>query len=221
MTIDEIRRANVNYWAKKLGRGLLAKKCGYSDTVYINQLCAGHGSFGNRTARRIEKALGLRVGEFDTLHDYLDQVMSEPGELQIIRANVRKIPLISYTQAGEWCDSMTTMYDQEEAQEWLVSPIEHGEGAYCLRVIGSSMSGEGGYPEGCVILVDTSLEARHGDDVVAYTPDGQTTFKRLQVTPEGKFLVAINPEWPHRYLEAPEGTKICGVVRGYWVVRGR
>lgn len=220
MTIEEIRRANINYWADKLGRNLLAKKCGYPDTVYINQLCGGHGSFGSRTARKIEKQLGLRVGEFDVLHDYLE-VKKAPGELQAVRTNVKKVPLISYTQAGEWCETMVSIYDPDQAEQWLVSPIEHGEGSYCLRVVGSSMGGEGGYPEGCIILVDTSLEARHGDDVVAVTPDGQTTFKRLQITPDGRFLVAINPDWPNRYLQAPDGTKVCGVVRGYWVVRDR
>lgn len=68
MDIDEIRRKNINYWADKLGRNILAEKVGYKDTVYINQLCAGHGSFGSRTARKLEKALGLEKGWFDVLH---------------------------------------------------------------------------------------------------------------------------------------------------------
>jgi hypothetical protein len=66
--IEEIRRKNINYWADKLGRNILAEKIGYKDTVYINQLCAGHGSFGSRTARKIEKALELDKGWFDVLH---------------------------------------------------------------------------------------------------------------------------------------------------------
>lgn len=218
MTIEEIRRANINYWADKLGRNLLAKKCGYPDTVYINQLCGGHGSFGSRTARKIERSLGLKVGEFDVLHDYLE--VEQPGELQYIRVNVRKVPLLTYTQAGAWCE-MDDSFTQEEAQEWLVSPIEHSEGSYCLKVIGSSMDAHDGYPEGCVILVDPHLEPNHGDDVVARTPDGKTTFKRLQITEDGRYLVALNPDWPNRFIEAPEGTLICGVVRGYWVIRGK
>jgi hypothetical protein len=67
--IEEIRRKNINHWADKLGRNILAEKIGYKDTVYINQLCAGHGSFGSRTARKIEKALELEKGWFDVLHD--------------------------------------------------------------------------------------------------------------------------------------------------------
>ena len=69
MTIEEIRQKNILYWAEKLGRGTLADKIGYKDTIYINQLCGGHGSFGSRTARKIEKRLGLPQGWFDQEHD--------------------------------------------------------------------------------------------------------------------------------------------------------
>lgn len=65
MTVNEIRRAHINFWADKLGRDVLAAKVGYPDTIYINQLCGGHGSFGGKTARKIEKALGLKEGAFD------------------------------------------------------------------------------------------------------------------------------------------------------------
>lgn len=68
MTVSEIRRQNILTWAEKIGRSCLAERLGYKDTTYINQLCAGHGSFGGRTARKIESALGLAPGWFDLLH---------------------------------------------------------------------------------------------------------------------------------------------------------
>lgn len=68
MTIEEIRRQNILYWAEKLGRNALAEKIGYRDTIYLNALCGGHGSFGKNTARKIEKALGLSTGWFDQDH---------------------------------------------------------------------------------------------------------------------------------------------------------
>ena len=65
MTVLEIRRANINYLANKWTRKELAKRLGYNDTVYVNQLCGGHGSFGNRVARKIEEKLGLGHGWMD------------------------------------------------------------------------------------------------------------------------------------------------------------
>lgn len=68
-TVNEIRKANIRFWADKIGRQTLADKLGYKDTIYINQLCGGHGSFGGRTARKIEQALDLPVGWFDQPHN--------------------------------------------------------------------------------------------------------------------------------------------------------
>ena len=68
MKIEDIRRQNILFWAEKLGRAALAEKIGYRDTIYLNALCGGHGSFGGRTARKIEKALDLPPGWFDQVH---------------------------------------------------------------------------------------------------------------------------------------------------------
>ena len=55
LSIKQIRQKNFSNICDNLGRGVVAEKMGYKDTVYINQLCGGHGSFGGRTARKIEK----------------------------------------------------------------------------------------------------------------------------------------------------------------------
>ena len=234
MTVDEIRRININYWADKIGRGTLAKKMGYSDTVYINQLCGGHGSFGSRTARKLEQALGLSKGEFDRLSSAVVEVatiaVSESSNSYKIRDNenngrpvadvapinrkLGQVPLISYIQAGNWIDAVDA-YQVGDGAEWLNVPLEHSENAFCLKVLGASMDPE--YMEGGVILVEPKTQAEHGDDVIVRTPDGGVTFKRLQRTPDGTHLLAINTDYPNRILEMPENSVICGVVTGYWV----
>lgn len=65
MNIKDIRVANINLLAEKLGRSALASEIGYKDTVYVNQLCLGLGSFGSRTARKIEACLELPSGWMD------------------------------------------------------------------------------------------------------------------------------------------------------------
>lgn len=83
MDVEGIRRQNIRYWADKMGRGKLAEKIGYRDTVYLNQLCAGHGSFGARTARKIELALELERGWFDRSH-----APEPPGVAAVVEALV-------------------------------------------------------------------------------------------------------------------------------------
>lgn len=68
------------------------------------------------------------------------------------------------------------------------------------------------YPEGVDIFVDPSLQAHHNDDVVVRDHEGKATLKRLKITPEGKFLEAVNPNWPNRFIKIPDGSTICGVV---------
>jgi SOS-response transcriptional repressor LexA len=126
------------------------------------------------------------------------------------------VPLVSWVNAGDWCDAEDP-YRPGDAEDWLICPFDHSENAFCLKVSGDSMNPE--YLDGHIILVDPSVRPEHGDDVVARTPGGAASFKRLQITPEGMHLEALNPHWPNRVIVAPEGTVICGVVTASWVSR--
>src|SRR5688500_8326917 len=74
--------------------------------------------------------------------------------------------------------------------EWLV---RDRTATYIVRVEGDSMVGEI-HPDDRLI-VDRSLEPRHGDVVVACL-DGEMLVKRLVVEDGGFFLVAENPDYP-------------------------
>ena len=128
-------------------------------------------------------------------------------------SNAGKVPLISYVQAGTW-DEVMNPYELNDAEKWLSWPTPHSDRSFCLRVKGTSMEPE--YMHGGYILVDPTVEAVHGKSVVGRTPDGKVTFKKLQIGPESKHLLAINPDYPKRIVEIPEGTVICGVVIGYF-----
>lgn len=132
-----------------------------------------------------------------------------------------RVPRISWVQAGALSEAVN-MYEPGYAEEWLDCPFPHSSGpsgAFCLEVRGMSMFPD--YRPGELILVEPQIDAAHDDDIVARTPDGQATFKRLQVTEEGTYLLALNPEFPNRIIHVPEGTEICGVVTGSWMSRRR
>jgi SOS-response transcriptional repressor LexA len=124
---------------------------------------------------------------------------------------VNLTPLISWVAAGEYCESPDN-FEPGDAEDWKLSPFKQGPLSYCLRVSGPSMWPE--YPDGCLIFVDPDREAIHGKDVVVRTPDGNHAFKRLQITPDGTYLMALNPDWQERIIKIPKGSVICGVVIG-------
>ncbi|MTD34076.1 S24 family peptidase [Paludibacterium sp. dN 18-1] len=79
-----------------------------------------------------------------------------------------------------------------------------------MRVEGESMMPE--YHDGDLIFVDQRGAYDHGDDIIVRSPDGKATFKRLQKTNEGTYLLALNPSWPDRIIRIPEESQICGKV---------
>ncbi|WP_288649679.1 LexA family protein [Pseudomonas sp. UBA5568] len=128
------------------------------------------------------------------------------------------IPLISWVNAGMLCEAIDTL-PAGEAEDWLESPFPHSKQTFCLRVRGESMWPD--YKDGEIIQIDPEVAAQHNDDVIVRTPDGKTTFKRLQEGDDGMFLLAVNPDYPDRIIRVPEGTLICGVCTGSWMDRRR
>lgn len=128
------------------------------------------------------------------------------------------VPLISWVTAGMLCEAIDSL-PPGDAEEWLESPFPHSKHTFCLRVRGQSMWPD--YKDGEIIQIDPEVAAQHNDDVIVRTPDGKTTFKRLQDSDDGMFLLALNPDFPDRVIRVPEGTVICGVCTGSWMDRRR
>lgn len=126
------------------------------------------------------------------------------------------IPLISWVTAGMMCE-VTESIANNAAEEWLESPFHHSSSTFCLRIRGESMWPE--YKDGEIIQIDPEVPAQHNDDVVVRTPDGKATFKRLQENEDGRYLLAINPDFPNRIIRVPENSVICGVCTGSWTDR--
>ena len=88
--------------------------------------------------------------------------------------------------------------------------IAHKEATFYVQATGDSMTGAG-IQEGCLLVVDRALEARHNDIVIAVI-DGELTIKRLEKR-RGKIrLLAENPAYaPIEFIDGQE-LSIWGVV---------
>jgi SOS-response transcriptional repressor LexA len=127
-----------------------------------------------------------------------------------------KVPLISWGQAGAWCEAN---FEQHDGESWLSCPVPISASGYALKVLGDSMTNPGpgrSYPAGCIIFVDPEAETKTGDSVIACVPrTNEATFKILVEDAGRQFLKPINPQYP--LIDITEETHICGKVIGSFI----
>ena len=90
--------------------------------------------------------------------------------------------------------------------------VKHRAATFIFDVCGDSMCGVGIY-DGDKIVVDRSVEARHGMIIVAIV-NGEHTIKRLHITPDGIELWPENPCYRPIRLKEHEELVVFGVVVG-------
>ena len=127
-----------------------------------------------------------------------------------------KVPLISWVQAGAWCEAN---FEHHDGESWLSCPVPISGSGYALKVLGDSMTNPGpgrSYPTGCIIFVDPEAETKTGDRVIARVPrTNEATFKVLVEDAGRQFLKPINPQYP--IIDITEETHICGKVVGSFI----
>lgn len=194
----------------------LEKKSGVGQST-IGRILRGAADAGIDTVESLAKAFKLTALE---LLDpgLIDKTSGKESNIGSTAGLYNAVPLISWVAAG-MLDESIDLLATNEAEDWLQCPYPHSASSFCLQINGLSMAPD--YRDKEIILVDPMVDARHNSDVVVRTPDpdSKTTFKRLQITEDGTFLLALNQDFPNRIIEMPEGTKICGVVTGSWMKR--
>ena len=176
----------------------LARRTG-SNAAYLSQIRTRRRRMGDAVAAKLERATGKPPGWMDQPHGNADDAPWSSGG---------GCPLISWVQAGAWTEAP----EFPDAEAWLNCPVRCGPDTFVLRVVGESMSPR--FQDGELIFVDPAPPARNGSYVVARRGDGSggATFKRLVEEDGRRYLVADNPDWPERIVEADPDAAICGVV---------
>lgn len=128
--------------------------------------------------------------------------------LTLVQATGRKVPLISWVQAGMWAEIQDNFHPGE-ADEWISPEHSKPKGrAYALRVDGDSMTsstpGAQSFPEGTIIIVDPDAECLPGSYVIAKDVVTQrATFKRLMQDGGRWFLRPLNPGYDTQEIDDP------------------
>ena len=123
------------------------------------------------------------------------------GNIGEVVGTLSRIPIIDIVQAGSPSDYFDP-YQPGEANEWIATINDFGNGTFALRVDGTSMvqeSGERSYPHGSIIVCDPSLapSVRIGDDVVArLLSDDSRVFKSFDMVDGKPALLPRNKQYP-------------------------
>lgn len=109
------------------------------------------------------------------------------------------VPLIDWKQAARW---WTVKYNLkiEEAIEWRGTTAKLGSFPLALRIKDDSMTNPAGFPsfpERCVVIFDTQLEAEPGKFVLAVKRKSEEPiFAQLVSIGSEKYLKPLNPRYP-------------------------
>ena len=151
----------------------LARVLGKSVTQ-INDMLKGNKSFGDKIAREIENSLGMVSGSLDRS---LEEELGE-NKVDIFIQSSRRIPLITFVQAGSLTDNMDRIFD-----EYLDVDLGCSRESFGLRIRGESMLPE--FREGDIVIIDPEICPRAGDFVVVRSLKGllpEAAFKQYAVT---------------------------------------
>lgn len=220
MNVKDTRHQNLLLLERRHGRLVDIAKVteGQISANYLSQLKNRSRDIGDRTARKIERLLGLSDGWMDTIHDSYAQPDDATNALRVAdnaaaAYMVSRVPLVSWVQAGTW-STIEDPYPRGAAEEWIPVYERIGRTAFALRVEGDSMTNPAGFPSfppGTIIIVDPEVEARSGHFVIARLDDEDAaTFKQLMIEGAHTYLMPLNPRFPRIDVDRP--MTICGVV---------
>lgn len=110
----------------------------------------------------------------------------------------KRVPLISYVQAGCWKEIVEQHFD--DLTDWIETTAKVSPFAFSLRVVGDSMSNPNGYgvslPEGSIVIVDPDVEPINGRIVVArVNGSNEATVKKLTIDGPNMYLMPLNPNY--------------------------
>lgn len=222
MDIISLRRANLRRAidAKNKSEGFSsdAAFCEHYDLnpSHISQLVKGHGSFGERAARNLEKKVGWEDGFLDRVDEATPQPTAELKFSNVLPSTspLHRIPVLDFVQAGLFHECG---YDgiNPKGDTYTTYQNAKPECVFSLEVSGLSMAPE--FNPGDKLVVDASKPPYPGCYVIAQNGSHEATFKKYRAIGYDEHgretfeLIPLNPDFPTMNSTQQE-IRIIGVV---------
>ncbi len=130
--------------------------------------------------------------------------------VEIINLPVKRIPVLTYVQAGNWRECITQNVD-----EYVFAHVAVSDRTFAAKIKGTSMMPE--FKEGEVIIIDTEVTPQPGDFVFAQNGQKEATFKKYRARGYGEDgreifdLVPLNADYATMQTDS-RATEIIGVI---------
>ncbi|WP_205254700.1 LexA family transcriptional regulator [Halomonas sp. BN3-1] len=209
------RKAEAKARGDKLTQDEVAARCNWGGQSAVSQYLNGKIALNLDALLKLSRALDF---EPSAVSPRLGKFMPSPSQQNVEEVQappqIYRYPVVSWVVAGSWAEAVEP-FEPGCAEEYMETTYHAPDGgAFWLKVRGDSMTAAVGtsVPEGSWILVDTSLDARPGDLVVAKLTDSQeATFKRLVEDGGRRYLKPLNPAYP--IIEINGNCTLVGVVK--------
>ncbi|MBS0422613.1 MAG: helix-turn-helix domain-containing protein [Proteobacteria bacterium] len=190
----------------------LAEKSGVAQST-IGRILRSQVTPQSDNLERLATAFGIPYSTFAALAEGGEW---GDGAIETFQPAVtpRSVPLLSSKQAGRYAEGVY-LDSLDSVIDWIELPKKRrGEHSFALRVSGESM--EPDYQNGNIIYIDPDAAAIHGKDVIVRLGGerSEVVFRRLVVEGEHRYLKALNPNWPEKFVHVPADARIVGVVVG-------
>lgn len=206
--IDVTRREKLGLLIKEAGsQSALSDVIGKAPAQISQWLNASLNSktgkprvMSNAIAREIEEKTGKPEGWMDA--PAASRELSTSGGSNAVFATldgVRRVPVISYVQAGMWTEIVNNL-QPNEASDWIITSDKVSPQTFVLILRGNSM--EPDFKDGEMVVIDPSVKPRPGSFVVAKNGREEATFKKyrprsIDVLGNEVFeLVPLNDDYP-------------------------
>ena len=198
-----------------------AKTYGLGTPGNLNQYLTGRRPLNLKVAMIMSKALGIQISDFSPRLSQ-EIAMIKDDSVAPITTHVKKVPLVSFAQAGFPNDIGQEKQFQTciEEGDYVYVDAELPDGTFATRLVGRSMEPE--FSEGDIIVIDPTLKPHPGDFVVAqrqslFTDGIESTFKKFRpkgINEKGQDvfeLVPLNPDY-QTFRSDREHLTIVGVM---------
>ncbi|MBF0591451.1 MAG: helix-turn-helix domain-containing protein [Nitrospirae bacterium] len=146
----------------------------------LNAYMTGKRGFGKKNIARIAKALNIPEESF----------YSDPMANRSRLKKARKVPLLSWANAGVWHESVD-IFQEGYAQEWLAYDASDPH-AFALHIVDNAMEPE--FRPGDVVIVSPSIAPLTGDFVLAKNGNN-VVIRRLKSLELALLLKPLNPDY--------------------------
>ena len=147
-----------------------------------------------------------------------DWLLNGKNIMPLSEVSTRRIPVLSYVQAGQLTEAKDTT-DFSGEMEYVLADADVPETCFALRIDGDSMQPE--FKEGDIVIIDPDLCPAPGEFVVAKNNGHEATFKKYRPLGVGIAdfeLVPLTPDYPVlRSADVP--LRIIGVMIEHRIYR--